>query len=313
MWRGRGTRGSDDRRGCASHRPNYGADDVAQAREKLEAVVVRFGEPVPVRFVPNEELFPEHLYAEVDETAYSAANRVALARLCMASDRVDRAARYLEVAAEMNADIVSFALRARALLAAGQPKAAIAVLVERPEHDRSLEEVVLLARALRASGRLEDAIEVLQGREPELVRAPTALRLHTALQVELDRRPDDTLRRWAEVQDDALLRLAQHAFEGGPPPAQAALLPWLNTDAWSDLPERAQVMGAELLMMARIEAGEGTLLRMAQAGSSDALRALGRVLVARGDAGGALELIQQLQPESTEPKNVRELESCLAR
>jgi len=236
------------------------------------------------RFIPNPDVFPEHLYRAAESTrlrALGAANRVGLARMCLSAGEADRAARYLERAARIEGELVRPELHARALLEAGRPRTALAVLVRIPEGERTPMQRLWFARALRARGRREDALKLIGpvAADPS-IRAPSVLRLAASLQWELERTPTSLERLGRIAPGDVGGRLMTALVSGRAPEVEAAQVEgFLDEPGWADLPPEARALGALQLWSEQPRRAERLLEASFRAGALEAMRSLGTLLL----------------------------------
>ncbi|MGF1511693.1 MAG: tetratricopeptide repeat protein [Myxococcota bacterium] len=158
----------------------------------VQITEVRFA---PFRFAPNRDFFPEDRYDEILRQglnpkalirAFSAANRVGLARVCLESNQVSRASRYLERAQRIRADLAAPELLARALIRQNRRKDAQEVLEKVEPGRRTIMQRLLLARLLKDQGEFQRALSLVEPvARSEDVTAPDASRLAISLRIEL--------------------------------------------------------------------------------------------------------------------------------
>ncbi|MEM9114127.1 MAG: tetratricopeptide repeat protein [Myxococcota bacterium] len=251
--------------------------------EVLSIGRLRPGEWPSAELLPNPDLFPEQLYRAADPQdprALGAANRVGLARICLAAGEAGRATRYLERAAKIEGDLVRPELRARALLEAGRPRTALSVLVRIPEADRSPMQRLWFARALRARGRMEDALGQLElVAVDEEVLAPSVLRLTASLQWMLGRSPLALERlRLVAPGDVGGTLLAALVVDDAPELSPRALAAFIDEPGWLDLPPAARIAGSQALWPRQPKRAERELRALILGGENEAQRALGSIL-----------------------------------
>jgi hypothetical protein len=235
------------------------------------------------RFVPNPNVFPEQLYRAAETPTLrtlGAANRVGLARMCLAAGEAGRATRLLERAARIEGELVRPELRARALLEAGRPRSALAVLVQIPEGERTPMQRLWFARALRARGRQADALDLIASVAADVsVRAPSVLRLAASLEWELEQPPQSLERLLRIVPEDVGARLMsalveEKALELEPERVAA----FMDEPGWFDLPPAARALGALELWPAQPKRAERALRRSIADGAQKGRRQLGTLL-----------------------------------
>jgi tetratricopeptide (TPR) repeat protein len=276
----------------------------------------------PFFFEPNDQLFPEVEYREVlrGETsvaaaarALRAANRVGLARVCLASNNPWRADQYLARAERMSRDLAEPELRARALLRQGRQREAQAVLQRVPNDQRTPLLGLMSARLLRNEGDLVGALDQLAPLvDDEDLVVPDLWLLDCSLRIELGQ-PPVYLERLGAARADGNLEVLLAVIEGSPARLDAVAETLAEGPISLDLPVLGLRWAAVVVLAEAPDLGVQLLEEAIARGDVRSLFELGRWWMERPTtrrAGKAL--LRQFVDRTDDPETRAQAEALLA-